>query len=187
MPATAGNSARAATMSGLTRRRNCGTRRGDGAEESDTQHEAGHAKARLFEEELLSGERNRRKRGMANQRMCSSVGTGAATAKSTRTQGQEGRAEQQRTCHAKPSIFPAWQIKPDEQSQRSGLGEKRPRAGNDPTGAMLAGTQSGTAEEASARRQAWTKNGRMVGEALLCSARWPRGASGEATSTTQTT
>ncbi|KAH8612274.1 hypothetical protein ERJ75_000906500 [Trypanosoma vivax] len=113
---------------------------------------------------------------MANQRMCSSVGTGTETAKSARTQGQEGRAEQQRTCHAKPSIFPAWQIKPDEQSQRSGLGEKGTRDGNDPTGAMLAGTGKAARRRRRAREaKAWTKNGRMVGEALLCSARWPRG------------
>ncbi|KAH8605198.1 hypothetical protein ERJ75_001640600 [Trypanosoma vivax] len=125
---------------------------------------------------------------MANRRMCSSVGTGAATAKSTRTQGQEGRADQQRTCHAKPSIFPAWQIKPDEQSQRSGLGEKRTRDGNDPTGAMLAGTakrHGGGGEREKA------KHGRKMeewSERRSCVQRGGREeASGEATSTTQTT
>ncbi|KAH8618542.1 hypothetical protein ERJ75_000266300 [Trypanosoma vivax] len=125
---------------------------------------------------------------MVNQRMCSSVGTGAATAKSTRTQGQEGRAEQQRTCHAKPSIFPAWQINTDAKSQRSGLGEKRPRDGNDPTGAMLAGTakrHGGGGEREKAedgqKMEEWS-------ERRSCVQRGEREeASGEATSPTQTT
>ncbi|KAH8618543.1 hypothetical protein ERJ75_000266100 [Trypanosoma vivax] len=78
--------------------------------------------------------------------------------------------------------------KTDAKSQRSGLGEKRPRDGNDPTGAMLAGTakrHGGGGEREKAKHgqkmEEWS-------ERRSCVQRGGREeASGEATSTTQTT